>query len=202
MTTTRVLVVIVMGHPNKKDTDDDGLTDKEEIMFYKTDPNNKDTDGGTASDGEEVLERGEKGTDPTDDRDDVDPPLCCCPADGGDAAAYVEVTSAYKPDTVVADCEALRGCMGGEDVHQAFVDTYNVVVFAADAADGNAVCERIDCGCYKNAEGYEGNDDSNNSPVDTGTTSAAEQEGSGTDRGDSDANEGKKKIEARISCLC
>ena len=159
--------------PNKKDTDDDGLTDEEEIMSYKTDPNKKDTDDGGVDDGPEVK----RGTNPLDDRDDPDPDLCCCPADGGDAAAYVEVTSTYAPDTVVAQCEALSGYVYGGAVHEAFMETYNAVVFAADGAYPPG-----SCGCYKNAEGYEGegNAGASNSPVGTGATNAAEQDARGS----------------------
>ena len=41
-------------NPNKVDTDDDELTDRDEIKVFKTDPNNPDTDGDGFSDGEEV----------------------------------------------------------------------------------------------------------------------------------------------------
>ncbi len=40
--------------PNRSDTDDDGLTDKEEMNIWKTDPLDVDTDDDTFSDGEEV----------------------------------------------------------------------------------------------------------------------------------------------------
>jgi hypothetical protein len=40
--------------PNKVDTDDDGLTDREEVQIYATDPLNPDTDGDTYEDGDEV----------------------------------------------------------------------------------------------------------------------------------------------------
>lgn len=39
----------------KPDTDDDGLSDKEEVKIYNTDPLNPDTDGDTYLDGAEVL---------------------------------------------------------------------------------------------------------------------------------------------------
>jgi hypothetical protein len=41
-------------NPNKPDTDDDGLSDYEEVAVYETDPNNSDTDSDGYSDGEEV----------------------------------------------------------------------------------------------------------------------------------------------------
>ena len=42
-------------NPNDKDTDDDLLTDYEEIMEYNTDPLNPDTDGDGLKDNEEVI---------------------------------------------------------------------------------------------------------------------------------------------------
>ena len=38
----------------KVDTDDDGLTDRDEVVVFKTDPNNPDSDGDSYLDGEEV----------------------------------------------------------------------------------------------------------------------------------------------------
>ena len=40
--------------PEKADSDDDGLTDREEVKVYLTDPNDPDTDNDSYSDGEEV----------------------------------------------------------------------------------------------------------------------------------------------------
>ena len=48
--------------PNDSDTDDDGLTDGDEVIAG-TDANNPDTDGDGTNDGDEVT----NGTDPTDD---------------------------------------------------------------------------------------------------------------------------------------
>jgi len=47
-------------NPTDTDTDEDGLSDGEEVNTYHTDPNNADTDGDGVSDGEEVA----NGTDP------------------------------------------------------------------------------------------------------------------------------------------
>lgn len=41
--------------PFNKDTDGDGLSDGDEVLKYKTDPLNKDTDGDGLTDGDEVL---------------------------------------------------------------------------------------------------------------------------------------------------
>ena len=41
-------------NPNKYDSDEDGLSDYEEINVYLTDPNNADTDGDTLNDGDEI----------------------------------------------------------------------------------------------------------------------------------------------------
>ena len=59
--------------PNKADTDDDALSDWEEIVIYKTNPINWDTDGDGLSDGWEVkynfdpLDPGDKYADPDND---------------------------------------------------------------------------------------------------------------------------------------
>lgn len=42
-------------NPLKVDGDNDGLSDKDEIVIYKTDPNKADSDGDGLSDGDEVL---------------------------------------------------------------------------------------------------------------------------------------------------
>lgn len=42
-------------NPKKKDTDEDGLSDREEVRVYATDPRNPDTDGDRYKDGEEVT---------------------------------------------------------------------------------------------------------------------------------------------------
>ncbi len=41
-------------NPDRADTDNDGLTDLEEIVTYKTDPTKADTDGDSFNDGQEV----------------------------------------------------------------------------------------------------------------------------------------------------
>ena len=53
--------------PNQADTDLDGLTDGEEVLFYATDPRDADTDDGGVVDGEELT----LGTDPLDPDDDA-----------------------------------------------------------------------------------------------------------------------------------
>lgn len=40
--------------PNSPDSDNDGLTDRDEIKVFETDPNNSDTDADSFSDGDEV----------------------------------------------------------------------------------------------------------------------------------------------------
>lgn len=54
--------------PNLADTDQDGLTDREEVLQWKTDPLNRDTDNDTLSDGDEVL----NGTNPNNEDTDGD----------------------------------------------------------------------------------------------------------------------------------
>lgn len=41
--------------PNKSDSDDDGLSDYEEVTLYSTEPENADTDGDTLNDGDEIY---------------------------------------------------------------------------------------------------------------------------------------------------
>jgi hypothetical protein len=41
-------------NPRKADSDNDGLFDRDEVMFYKTDPNDYDSDNDGYSDGQEV----------------------------------------------------------------------------------------------------------------------------------------------------
>lgn len=53
---------------NDKDTDDDLLTDGEEVKTYGTSPTNPDTDAGGIKDGDEVKENG----DPLNSGDDID----------------------------------------------------------------------------------------------------------------------------------
>jgi len=52
LTTTKELLAGT--DPNRSDTDDDGLTDKEELNIWKTDPLDADTDDDTFADGDEV----------------------------------------------------------------------------------------------------------------------------------------------------
>ena len=156
---------------------------------YGSNPIDPDTDGGTVNDGDEVG----SGRDPTELRDDVDPKYCCCPADGGDMVPYYDVTSTYAADTWIAICKkVLQGFACGSGVYRAFRTIYNDYVHE-DSADSSYVEEGCSCGCYKNAEGYEGNDGASNSPVGTGETNAAEQEGSGEDRSGGDASKKSNK---------
>ncbi len=66
--------------PLDADSDDDGLSDGEEVDDHGTDPNDADTDDGGVSDGDEVT----AGTDPHDPTDDV--PLEDSPDDPGETA--------------------------------------------------------------------------------------------------------------------
>jgi len=50
-------ITIYKTDPNKTDTDNDGLNDREEVMVYKTDPLKADTDGDGMSDGQEIKLR-------------------------------------------------------------------------------------------------------------------------------------------------
>jgi hypothetical protein len=48
-------LISACGHGGKQDSDNDGLSDGDEIQVYGTDPYNADTDGDGRGDGEEVL---------------------------------------------------------------------------------------------------------------------------------------------------
>lgn len=54
-------------NPNHTDSDNDGLTDGDEVNTYKTNPLDSDTDKGGVSDGNEV----QRGTDPLSPKDDI-----------------------------------------------------------------------------------------------------------------------------------
>ncbi|MFO7870876.1 MAG: OmpA family protein [Kiritimatiellia bacterium] len=62
-------VHIYMTDPLNPDSDWDGLTDGEEVLDFGTDPLKRDTDDGGVADGHEVLD---DGTDPLDPSDDLD----------------------------------------------------------------------------------------------------------------------------------
>ena len=58
-------------NPNNIDTDSDGLTDWEELIYYYTDPNNSDSDSDGLTDGEEVNTYGTDPNDTDTDNDDM-----------------------------------------------------------------------------------------------------------------------------------
>ncbi len=58
--------------PHDPDTDDDSLTDGQEVLAYDTDPNDPDTDHGGVDDGTEVLENDTDPLDPYDDNPGCD----------------------------------------------------------------------------------------------------------------------------------
>jgi hypothetical protein len=184
-------VVTYETNPNKKDTDGDDLTDYDELMRTDTDPNNPDTDGGGVTDGDEDA----RGT-LNNEVDDPDDTYCCCPPsmDKDEVPAFYTFRfgSEEHSYTFAAVCEELGGYLCGAG--KAFREIWAGLVLS-DSANSSYVEEGCSCGCYKNFEGYVENDDSNNSPVGTGTASAAEQEGSGGDRsgGDAASNKSNKK---------
>lgn len=51
---TPVVEPVTGTDPNNPDSDNDGLSDSEEVLIHNTDPNNPDSDGDGLSDGEEV----------------------------------------------------------------------------------------------------------------------------------------------------
>lgn len=88
-----------------EDTDDDGLTDAEEVLT-ETDPNNWDSDGDGFSDGEEV----DAGSDPNDPQD---APVVDADADG----VYDDVD--ICPDTASGAAVDQNGCSGEQNVANA-----------------------------------------------------------------------------------
>jgi outer membrane protein OmpA-like peptidoglycan-associated protein len=58
-------------NPLRADTDGDGLNDYDEIFKHETDPNNPDTDGDGLSDGDEVLVHGTNPLNPDTDGDGI-----------------------------------------------------------------------------------------------------------------------------------
>lgn len=57
--------------PNLADTDEDGLSDGEEVRIWNTEPLNRDTDGDNLSDGEEVYNTGTSPVNPDTDEDGI-----------------------------------------------------------------------------------------------------------------------------------
>jgi len=61
--------IILGSDANNPDTDGDGLLDGEEVTVFRTDPTNVDTDGDTLQDGAEVDEHNTSPTNPDTDGD-------------------------------------------------------------------------------------------------------------------------------------
>ena len=68
-------ITIEVGDGTDVDTDEDGLSDFDEVYIYGTDPLNPDTDGDGCTDGDEVLIFGTDPLDPTDCGDGLDTDL-------------------------------------------------------------------------------------------------------------------------------
>ena len=81
-------------NPNKADSDDDGLTDAEEINTYGTDPNNPDTDGDGMPDSWEVA----NGINPLVDDSAID-------SDGDTLSNYQEFLNGSSPDSADTDAD-------------------------------------------------------------------------------------------------
>lgn len=75
------LVKIVPPGVDLTDSDNDGLTDMEELEIYKTDPFDDDSDNDTYSDGEEIAER-------TDPKDPLDYPTSLSEMTGGGESSF------------------------------------------------------------------------------------------------------------------
>ncbi len=81
-------------NPNKADSDDDGLSDTEEIELYLTDPNNADTDADGMPDGWET----EHGLDPFSDDSTLD-------SDGDGLSNYEEYLNGSSPSSADTDAD-------------------------------------------------------------------------------------------------
>lgn len=106
-------------NPNSPDTDGDGLSDKDEVLIYKTNPAKADTDGDGLSDGDEVWRFRTDPNKPDTDNDGL--------SDGAEISTYN--TDPLKPDT---DGDGLTD---GEEVL-----TYHTDPLKADT-DGDGVTD-------------------------------------------------------------
>lgn len=86
--------------PNNPDSDNDGLSDGEEVFIYGTDPNNADSDGDGVSDGEEVA----AGLDPTNP-DDGNPNI---DSDGDGILDADEATLGTDPFNADSDSDGVN----------------------------------------------------------------------------------------------
>ena len=109
--------------PFDPDTDDDGLTDGEEVLTYKTNPLNPDTDGDGLKDGEEVKTYG---TDPLN------------PDTDGDGLKDGEEVHQYKTDPRNPDTDN-DGLKDGEEVFTYKTDPLNPDTDGDELKDGPEV---------------------------------------------------------------
>ncbi|MEX0995128.1 MAG: OmpA family protein, partial [Balneolaceae bacterium] len=110
-------------NPLDADTDGDGLTDGEEVLDHGTDPLEPDTDGDGLIDGDEVLVYGTDPLDPDTDGDDL--------TDGEEVTQYY--TDPLNPDT---DSDELTD---GEEVHDYGTDPLHPDTDGDTFADGHEI---------------------------------------------------------------
>ncbi len=100
--------------PNDSDSDDDGLSDGEELLTYGTNPNNPDMDGDGLSDYDEVMTYGTNPNNPDTDGDGYsDPVEVALGTDPNDATSFPETDSDGD------------GVLDREDVCSGHNDTYD-----------------------------------------------------------------------------
>lgn len=113
---------------NDPDTDGDGISDGEEVEFYSTDPLNPDTDGDGLKDGEEVNAYD---TDPT--KKDTD----------GDGLTDGDEINEYQTDPNAMDSDS-DGLSDGEEVNEYGTDPSNPDTDGDGISDGEEIEQGTD----------------------------------------------------------
>ncbi|MHA2224438.1 MAG: hypothetical protein ACXAC8_04500 [Candidatus Hodarchaeales archaeon] len=121
--------------PNESDSDKDGFTDREEVVFYRTDPTNPDMDGDGLSDYAEIIQYGTNHMDNDTDRDNLtdyveimlyftDPTINDTDADG---LQDNEEINHYRTNPLDPDCDN-DALLDGEEIKH-----YGTDVFKSDS---------------------------------------------------------------------
>jgi OOP family OmpA-OmpF porin len=102
--------------PLRFDSDNDGLSDADEINIYKTDPQRSDTDGGTVNDGQEIRNN----TDPLNAADDVPKPAAAIEMGKAivlEGIVFDEGKTTISPSSIDVLLRALRTLRENSDIH-------------------------------------------------------------------------------------